>query len=68
MGGDTDTNCCIVGGVAEALYGMNDEETADAEANLPKKYLKILAKAYSWNSEQWGKYEKRFSRNKETNK
>lgn len=50
MGGDTDTNCCIVGGVAEALYGMNDEETADAKANLPKKYLKILAKAYSWNS------------------
>jgi len=50
MGGDTDTNCCIVGGLAEALYGMNDEEITAAKANLPKAYLKILTKAYSWNS------------------
>ncbi len=26
MCGDTDTNCCIVGSVAEALYGMNDSQ------------------------------------------
>lgn len=50
MGGDIDTNCCIVGGLAEALYGMNDEEITAAKANLPNNYLKILTKAYSRNS------------------
>lgn len=50
MGGDIDTNCCIVGRLAEALYGMNDEEITAAKANLPNNYLKILTKAYSRNS------------------
>lgn len=42
MGGDTDTNCCIVGSVAEALYGMNIKQEEDALANLPNEYRKIL--------------------------
>lgn len=50
MGGDTDTNCCIVGGLAEALYGINDEEITESKAYLPNTYLKILTKAYSRNS------------------
>lgn len=57
-----------VGGVVEALYRMNDEEITTARSNLPNNYLKILTKTYFQNSKQWGKYEKRFSRNKGTNK
>ena len=46
MGGDTDTNCCIVGSVAEAMYGMNTSQINDATTDLPKEYKKILNKAY----------------------
>ena len=46
MGGDTDTNCCIVGSVAESLYGMTDSQIKDAIAGLPNKYVKILNKVY----------------------
>ena len=46
MGGDTDTNACIVGSVAEALYGMNDKEKNDAFSNLPNEYKKILRRIY----------------------
>ena len=42
MGGDTDTNACIVGSVAEAMYGLNEKQKNDAKSNLPKKYVKIL--------------------------
>lgn len=46
MGGDTDTNCCIVGSVAETMYGMNSSQKEDATIGLPKDYTKILNKAY----------------------
>ena len=46
MGGDTDTNCCIVGSVAESLYGMNDIQKKDTISNLPNDYVKILKKVY----------------------
>ena len=46
MGGDTDTNCCIVGSVAESLYGMNKKQIEDAILGLPSKYVKILKKVY----------------------
>ena len=46
MGGDTDTNCCIVGSVAESIYGMTTEQKAMAEKNLPSDYVKILRKVY----------------------
>lgn len=46
MGGDTDTNACIVGSVAEALYGMNDKEKNDAFSNLPNEHIKILRRVY----------------------
>ncbi len=46
MGGDTDTNACIVGSVAEALYGMNDEEKNDAVSNLPNEHIRILRRVY----------------------
>ncbi len=46
MGGDTDTNCCIVGAVAESLYGMNEKEKEDAFSGLPSEYVRILKKVY----------------------
>lgn len=46
MGGDTDTNCCIVGSIAEALYGMNNTKKEDALSNLPNEYIKILKQIY----------------------
>lgn len=46
MGGDTDTNACIVGSVAEALYGMNKKQEELAIKNLPDNFVKILNKVY----------------------
>ena len=46
MGGDTDTNACIVGSVTEAIYGMTEEQRILAQKNLPVKYTKILKKSY----------------------
>ena len=46
MGGDTDTNACIVGSVVEALYGMTKEEKLLAQKNLPSDYIKVLKKVY----------------------
>ena len=46
MGGDTDTNCCIVGSVAEVMHGMNISQIKGATTGLPKEYIKILKKAY----------------------
>ena len=46
MGGDTDTNCCIVGSIAESIYGMTDEQKEDAIRDLPNEYVKVLKKVY----------------------
>lgn len=46
MGGDTDTNACIVGSVAEAMYGMNEEQKNDAQKNLPDEFKKVLKRVY----------------------
>ena len=46
MGGDTDTNCCIVGSVAESIYGMTDNQKKDAISGLPNEYVKILKRVY----------------------
>ena len=46
MGGDTDTNACIVGSVAESLYGMNEQQKVLAKRNLPSDFIKILKRAY----------------------
>ena len=44
LGGDTDTNACIVGSMAEALYGINSELIEKANSKLPKEFVKILSK------------------------
>ena len=46
MGGDTDTNCCIVGSVAESIYGLTELQKNEALSGLPNEYLKILRKVY----------------------
>ena len=42
IGGDTDTNCCIVGSIAEALYGIPDYLKDEIDEFLPKEYIPIL--------------------------
>lgn len=45
MGGDTDTNCAIVGSMAEALYGINDLLIQKTNERIPKKFVRILSNA-----------------------
>ena len=45
MGGDTDTNAAIVGSVAEAIYGIEDELISKAEKKIPEDFVKILRRA-----------------------
>lgn len=42
LGGDTDTNCCIIGSIAEALYGMDESLKERVDLYIPKDYSKIL--------------------------
>ncbi|MCI8588839.1 MAG: hypothetical protein HFG40_04225 [Bacilli bacterium] len=42
MGGDTDTNCAIVGSLAESLYGVEDSLKTQVSKKIPKEFVKIL--------------------------
>ena len=44
MGGDTDTNCAIVGSMAEALYGIDENLISKANEKLPDEFVRILNK------------------------
>ncbi len=46
FGGDTDTNACIVGSMAEAMYGISDNLKQVATSKLPDNFVKILHEAY----------------------
>lgn len=46
MGGDTDTNSCIVGAVAEAMYGMSFEQKELAKNGLPQEFISIIENVY----------------------
>lgn len=46
FGGDTDTNACIVGSIAEAMYGISDELKKKAFLKLPNEFLKIIEEFY----------------------
>ena len=46
FGGDTDTNACIVGSMAEALYGISEELKSKALLKLPQEFIEILNKGY----------------------
>lgn len=47
FGGDTDTNACIVGSMAEALYGIDENLIELVKTKLPKEFVKIVEKGYS---------------------
>lgn len=43
MGGDVDTNCCIVGGLCDAYYGLPSKEIIEAVySRVPKQMAKIV--------------------------
>ena len=46
-GGDTDTNACITGSMAEALYGINEELIVGLKEKLPKQFIKKLELGYT---------------------
>jgi len=45
-GGDTDTNACIVGSMAESLYGIDDNLIKKASNKIPEEFVRILHKGY----------------------
>ncbi len=45
-GGDTDTNACIVGSMAEAMYGVPKILIRKAKEKLPKDFVKVIEKGY----------------------
>lgn len=47
FGGDTDTNACIVGSMAEAMFGIDENLKQIAIKKLPQKFVDILNNAYS---------------------
>ena len=46
-GGDTDTNACIVGSMAEVLYGIDENLILSAKKKIPNEFNDILEKGYS---------------------
>lgn len=44
LGGDTDTNACIVGSMAEAEYGISDELIEIANSKIPNDFVSVLSK------------------------
>ena len=47
MGGDTDTNAAIVGSMAEALYGIDENLILLAKQKIPNNFNKTLETGYS---------------------
>ena len=47
FGGDTDTNACIVGSVAEAMYGIDEKTKALALSKIPQEFATKLKEGYS---------------------
>ena len=45
-GGDTDTNACIVGSMAEAMFGIDSELIEKAKCKIPENFIDVLDKAY----------------------
>ena len=46
FGGDTDTNACIVGSMAEAMYGVSPILIENAKRKIPKEFTDIIEKEY----------------------
>ena len=50
LGGDTDTNACIVGSMAESLYGIDKRLIDKVNSKLPKEFIKVLSKTKYYNN------------------
>ena len=50
MGGDTDTNCAIVGSMAQAQYGINDSLISEVNKRIPKEFVKVLKRKLNENN------------------
>lgn len=46
FGGDTDTNACIVGAMAEAMFGIDERLKEQALSYLPDEFVDLLKKGY----------------------
>lgn len=46
-GGDTDTNACIVGSMAEAMYGIDQELINTCRNKIPREFNEIIDLGYS---------------------
>lgn len=44
FGGDTDTNACIVGSMAEARYGISETMQDAIDKKIPNEFVKVLKK------------------------
>ena len=42
LGGDSDTQACIAGGIAEAFYGIPDDIIIEASSRIPKYFKKTI--------------------------
>jgi len=51
-GGDTDTNACIVGSMAEAMYGIDPNLISKAKTKIPEAFVDVLEKAYRIRSKE----------------
>lgn len=47
FGGDTDTNACIVGSMAEAMFGIDKELQNKALSKLPTEFKKVIKGFYN---------------------
>lgn len=46
IGGDTDTICCIIGSISEALFGIPDKYVDKTYEKLPNEFVKLLKLGY----------------------
>lgn len=51
-GGDTDTNACIVGSIAESLYGLPSYLIEEVSDKIPSEFRELLEMAYERNSKR----------------
>lgn len=46
FGGDTDTNACIVGAMAEVIYGLDNNLIDLSKDKIPRNFVKVLERGY----------------------
>ena len=46
FGGDTDTNACITGAIAESLYGITPALIKQAQNYIPHQFVEVIKKEY----------------------